>query len=96
VQAALEDQMYKIIDYKKVDMSDEEFSHYKHLVELFSEKDKNINGSIYFKDLFEVDEDGFIILVKTDKSVPWAILFFIQQAMINQRLRFIDNLRKQE
>ena len=88
--------MDKVIDYKKVNMSDEEFNYYKHLVELFSDKDKNIKGSVYFKDLFEVDEDGFIVLIKTEKIVPWAILFFAQQLMISQRLRFIDDFRKQE
>ncbi len=88
--------MHKVIDYKKINISDEEFNYYNHLVELFSDKDKNIKGSIYFKDLFEVDEDGFIVLIKTEKSVPWAILFFTQQLMISQRLRFIDNFRKQE
>ena len=92
----LEEQMSKVIDYKKIDMSDVEFDHYKDLVKIFSDKDKNINGNIYFKDLFEVDSDGFITLVKTDKSVPWSILFFIQQVMISQRLRFIDSIRKKE
>jgi hypothetical protein len=86
--------MAKIIDYKKVDMSEEEHNYYKYLVEAFSDKDKNISGSIYFKDLFDVDENGFIILIKTEKSVPWAILFFVQQLMISQRLRSIDDINK--
>jgi hypothetical protein len=88
----LADQMYKVIDYKKVDMSDDEFKYYKHLVEVFS--DKNIDGSIYFKDLFDVDDDGFITLIKTEKSVPWAVLFFVQQIMVSQRLRTVDDINK--
>ena len=86
--------MVKVIDYKKVDLTDAEFDFYKHLVNLFSDDTKKIKGDIYFKDLFEVDEDGFIILIKTDKSVPWAIIFYLQQVMIMQRLRFIDEFRK--
>ena len=63
VRVGLEDQMYKVIDYKKVDISDIEFDHYKQLVKSFS--NDGINGSIYFKDLFEVDDNGLIILIKT-------------------------------
>ena len=85
--------MHKTIDYKKVDISDAEYDYYKELVNRFSDKSKNINGDVYFRDLFETDEDGFITLIKTEKSIPWAILFFIQQIMISQRLRFIDDLR---
>jgi len=86
--------MHKVIDYKKVDMSNDEYNYYKHLVEAFSDKDKNIKGSIYFKDLFDVDKNGLITLIKTEKSVPWAILFFVQQLMISQRLRFVDDINK--
>jgi len=84
--------MHKVIDYKKVDMSDDEYNYYKHLVETFSDKDKNISGSIYFKDLFDTDKDGLITLIKTEKVVPWAVLFFMQQLMLSQRIRLIDGL----
>jgi len=86
--------MAKVIDYKKVDMSDLEFDYYKNLVKIFSDKDKNISGDIYFKDSFEIDNDGFITLIKTEKNMPWAILFFLQNLMISQRLRIIDDMRK--
>lgn len=86
--------MYKIIDYKKIDMSDDEYNYYKHLVEVFSDKDKNISGRIYFEDLFDIDKDGLITLIKTEKVIPWAILFFMQQLMLSQRLRSIDNINK--
>lgn len=91
VQVALEGQMYKVIDYKQVDLSDLEFDYYNHLVKIFS--DDNNSGSIYFKDLFEVDDDGLITIIKTEKSVPWAILFFVQQVMINQRLRVSEDIK---
>lgn len=84
----------KVIDYKKVDMTDEEHNYYKELVTQFT--DDTTKGTEYFKDLFDVDDDGFIMLIKPTKSIPWAILFFIQQLMISQRLRIIDQLRKKE
>lgn len=89
-QVDLVDQMFKVIDYKKVDMSDDEYSYYKHLIKIFSDKD--INGDVYFKNLFDVDKSGLITLIKTEKSVPWAILFFMQQLMLSQRLRSIDKV----
>ena len=86
--------MYKVIDYKKIDISNDEYNYYKHLVEVFSDEEKNIKGTIYFKDLFDVDKSGLITLIKTEKSVPWAILFFVQQLMVSQRLRFVDDINK--
>lgn len=88
----LVEQMHKVIDYKKVNMSEDEFNYYKYLVEIFSDKDTK--GSVYFKDLFDVDKNGFITLIKTEKSIPWAILFFMQQLMLSQRLRLIDKINE--
>lgn len=86
--------MAKVIDYKKVNITDEEYNYYKHLVDIFTDSSKNIDGKIYFKDLFDVDKNGYIILIKTDKSIPWAILFFVQQLMLSQRLRIIDTINQ--
>lgn len=82
----------KVIDYKKVNMTDAEFSYYKQLVNKFTEKENNVSGEYFFKDTFNTDSDGNIILIKTEKSVPWAVLFFLQQLMINQRMRMNDKL----
>lgn len=75
--------------YKQVDMADAEFAYYKSLV-------KKYGGEQYFVDLFETDEDGFITLLTPKTAVPWEVLFFVQNVMINQRLRIIDNFRKGE
>lgn len=83
----------KVIDYQNVDMTEEEFAYYKELVNQCTTN--NFKGQEYFRDLFKTDEDGFIILITPNKSVPWAVLFFVQQVMINQRLRFIDQIRKE-
>lgn len=82
----------KIIANKNVSMTNEEFDYYNELVKNFS-KD-TFNGASYFYDLFEVDNDGFITIIKPNKPIPQIILFFVQQLMISQRIRIIDELRK--
>jgi len=83
----------KVIDYQNVDMTDQEFEYYQELIKQCS-TDK-IKGQEYFKGLFKTDDQGFITLITPNKSIPWAILFFIQQIMISQRLRIIDNFRNE-
>jgi len=85
--------MIRAIAYSKVEMTDQEYAYYKELVSQFTDdKDK---GEELFKGLFESDDDGFITLISPKQTIPWAILFFIQQLMLNQRLRIIDDLRKE-
>lgn len=84
--------MIRAVAYQKVEMTDQEFTYYKELIEQFT-NDKD-NGEDFFKDLFESDEEGFITFIKPNKPTPWAIIFFVQQLMITQRLRVIDNMRK--
>ena len=84
----------RVIDYQKVDITDEEFTYYKELVTQTT--DDKIKGEDFFRDLFKTDDDGFITIITPKKSIPWVILFFVQQVMINQRLRYIDRLRKEK
>lgn len=81
-----------IIGKKEVQVSENEFKYYEYLSEKLSDKEKNIVGADYFNDLFEVDTNGFIVQIKPEKSVPWAVIFFVQQVMINQRLRMLEGL----
>lgn len=80
----------KIVDYKEVDMTEEEYSYYQQIVESFS--NGQYSGKEQFRDTFEVDNDGCIIFIKPPlkKQVAWAVLFFIQNLMINQRLRRME------
>ena len=75
--------MKKGIDNKKVDLSEPEYKHYQELIKAY--------GAENFNDLFEADKDGIITVIKPIKSVPWAVLFFIQNVMINQQLRSNDD-----
>lgn len=79
----------KAMGYSKVDITDDEFQYYKSLV-------KRYGGEHYFSDLFKSDDEGYITLITPKNAVPWEILFFIQNVMINQRLRVIDSFRKKE
>lgn len=79
----------KAMGYNQVDMTDSEFAYYKALC-------KRHDGEKSFVDLFESDDDGFITLITPKKAIPWEILFFVQNVMINQRLRVIDNFRKKD
>jgi len=80
----------EIIDHKSVDMMDEEYAYYKKLVEEFTIGMSN--GKDQFRDLFDVDGDGCITLVRPPirKQIGWGVLFFIQNLMINQRIRRME------
>ena len=80
--------MIKGIAHRKVEITKEEFEYYQELVKLCTD-DKN-KGSDYFNDLFETDDDGVITVITPIKNIPWTILFFIQNLMINQHLRQYD------
>jgi hypothetical protein len=79
-----------IIDYKKVDMTSEEEVYYKRLVEEFTLG--MVNGKDQFRDLFDVDDDGIIIMIHPPikRQVGWGVLFFIQNLMISQHLRKME------
>jgi len=81
----------QIIDHKAVDMTDEEFAYYQKLVQEFTVG--MANGKDQFHDLFEVDGDGCIILIHPPirRQIGWGILFFVQNLMINQRLRRMES-----
>jgi len=80
----------KTVGNKQINISEEEYQYYLSLVERFTDEENEVSGKIYFEDTFDTNDDGFIVLIKTEKSLPWAILFFIQQVMLNQRLRLND------
>jgi len=80
--------MIKGIGYQKVDLTQLEYEYYQKLVEQYS--DDKQSGEVYFRDLFDTDDDGIIIMIHPTKSIPWAILFFIQNLMINQNMRSND------
>lgn len=83
----------KVVGNKKINITDKEYEYYLQLVERFTEENGD-SGEMYFVNLFDTDDNGFITLIRTEKSIPWAVLFFVQQVMINQRLRVNDALAR--
>lgn len=80
----------EIIDHKSVDMTDDELAYYKKLVNEFTTGTNN--GKDQFRDLFDVDNDGCITFIHPPirHQIGWGVLFFIQNLMINQRLRKME------
>jgi hypothetical protein len=80
----------EIIDHKAVDMTDEETAYYRKLVEEFTVGMSN--GKDQFRDLFDVDGDGCITFIHPPikRQLGWGVLFFVQNLMINQRLRRME------
>ena len=78
--------MKRIIDYKQVDMTDEEHAYLKQLLAEFPD------GKHQIRDMFDVDGEGCINLVRppVKRQIAWGLLFFFQNLMINQRLRRLE------
>ena len=85
----------KIIDYKSVDMTDDEFDYYTQLVAEFT--NGPYSGTEQFKGLFKTDGDGCITIISPPlkKQVGWAVILFMQNLMINQRLRRMEKWVKE-
>lgn len=91
--------MIRVIDYKPLELTDEEFEYYSQITAEF--------GMDVFKDSFEVDDKdnspyyGFITLVKPTmkKQLPLGAIFFLFNVQMNQRIRefekMIEELKKQ-
>jgi hypothetical protein len=79
--------MRRIVDYKEVEMTDEEFDYFNKLHASFPD------GKEQFRDLFDTDGDGCITFIHPPigKEIGWGILFFVQNLMINQRLRRMED-----
>lgn len=81
--------MIKGIAYQKVDITELEYKYYQRLVKEYSNDGQN--GDDFFQDLFDTDKNGIITIIHPIKNIPWVILFFIQNLMINQHMRVNDN-----
>ncbi len=82
--------MIRVIDHKGVDMTDEEFDYYNKLIQEFTYG--TYEGKDQFHDVFDIDGSGCISLIRPPlkKQIGWAVLVFLQNLMINQRLRRME------
>ena len=76
--------MIKAIGNKKINVSNEEYSYFLSLKDVFGESS--------FAGLFETNDDGDITLIKPglDNPTSMAVIFFLLNVMLNQRLRKLD------
>jgi len=77
--------MIRAIGNKRLDLSNDEFSAYKKIVEIVDPTE--------FSGVFETDLNGEIqyVIPPINKNVSMIVVFFLFNIMINQRLRKIDN-----
>jgi hypothetical protein len=78
--------MIRIIDNKKVDLTNDEFILYEKICRSYDRA--NFKGEYLFEDLFESDSKGFITFLKppTNYTTP-EVVFFLINIMVHQHLR---------
>ncbi len=79
--------MLKIIDNKKVEMTEDEWNLYNRICETY----KDYGGKTLFHDLFESDDNGLIIFLKppTKKHISFEIFLFLMSLFSQQHMRNI-------
>lgn len=80
---------FRVVSNKKVDMTDEEYNEY---VKICRSYDRQFfKGEDLFKDLFETNDDGMIIYIKSlgNKQFTFEVVFFVMNLMQNQWLRLM-------
>lgn len=78
--------MLRIIDSKRVDLTDDEWSLYENICASYKQ------GKDLFRDLFETDDNGIIVFLKPPKKMfSMEVVIFLQNLMIHQHLRKINN-----
>jgi len=77
----------RIIDNKKVSMTNDEYSFYEEICKGYDRP--NFKGKDLFQDHFEVNDDGIIIFVKPPykKYSSMEVFTFLVSLMVNQQLR---------
>lgn len=81
---------FRIIANKKVKMTDDEFAIYTNIITTYEE----FGGDILFNELFEVNSDGIIVMVKppSARKVPMEAYLFILSLQQQQVLRRLEDV----
>jgi len=79
----------KIIDNKKVDMTEDEWGMYQKIVQSYTTATNK--GEDLFKDLFETNNDGIIIFLKPPSKfrTSFEVFLFLMSLMQHQHLRLM-------
>jgi len=80
---------FRIIDNKKVDMTQDEWLMYEKIVKSYTIGTNK--GEDLFIDLFEVDSDGIIIFLKppSKRQTSFEVFLFLMSLMQHQHLRLM-------
>lgn len=79
--------MLRIIDNKKIDLTDEEWRLYQEICKSYDIERRGIQGKDLFIDLFETDEQGIITFLKPPKTLTsMEVYMFLVSVMIHQHL----------
>lgn len=81
--------MIKIIDNKKVEVTDDEWNMYEKIVASYTSQTNN--GEDLFIDLFEVDDDGIIVFLKppSKRQTSFEVFLFLMALFQHQHLRLM-------
>ena len=75
----------RIIDNKKIALTDDEFKLYQEMCKSYDAE--YFQGSDLFKGLFETDDKGFIIFLKTPKQLTsMEVWMFLINLMVHQHI----------
>ena len=81
--------MIRIIDHKRIDMTNDEFKAYQGICRAYDDLKANRKGEDLFVDHFEVNGDGVITFVKppSKRYSSLEVYCFLVSIMVNQHLR---------
>ena len=80
--------MIRIIDFKKIDLTDDEWRQYESICASYNRP--NFKGSELFRSLFETDENGTIVVLKAPTHyTSMEVFMFMMSIMQHQHLRIM-------
>ena len=81
----------RIIDNKKIDMTDSEWTMYQKIVQSYTSPTNK--GEDYFIDLFETNDDGIITFLKppSRRQTSLEVFLFLMSLFQHQHIRLMHN-----
>ena len=81
----------KVIDNKKIDLTNDEWDMYLKIVKSYTTPTNK--GEDLFIDLFEVDDNGIIIFLKppSKRQTSFEVFLFLMSIQTHQHLRLMHN-----
>ena len=79
----------RIVDNKKIDMTDDEWRSYSNICRSYDRP--SFKGEELFRDLFETDDNGILIFLRppSNRHTSTEVIFFISMLMQHQHIRLM-------